>query len=171
MPIRWRQRKDHPRRCGENGEKNPRRSYKEGSPPQVRGKLSCRKTYTLSRGITPAGAGKTALYAKWDGMEKDHPRRCGENFGKAVNVNVGIGSPPQVRGKLDFYPLLYNGIWDHPRRCGENAALLGRTKLTIGSPPQVRGKHPRGGCCFCPSRITPAGAGKTPLYFFKWVYR
>mgnify|MGYP007104454863 CR=1 FL=1 len=30
----------------------------------------------------------------------DHPRRCGENAQKIVEAKWGIGSPPQVRGKL-----------------------------------------------------------------------
>ena len=91
------------------------------------------------------------------------------------------GSPPQVRGKpsgggaddrtvritpagagkTGLVPLLGGVAGDHPRRCGENIAYIHGGALTEGSPPQVRGKHPRGGRCFCPSRITPAGAGKT----------
>ena len=86
----------------------------------MRGKLYYSPVSGTSRGITPAGAGKTCPCS--------FPRRF---------------------------------CWDHPRRCGENRARSAAGFTKYGSPPQVRGKHPRGGCCFCPSRITPAGAGKT----------
>ena len=51
---------------------------------------------------------------------------------------------------------------DHPRGCGENLGRNRRIRRLIGSPPRVRGKlgyiidQDPG------SRITPAGAGKTP---------
>ena len=72
-------RKDHPRRCGENHKTSNFNSKSWGSPPQVRGK---RRRYTYSppkKRITPAGAGKTILFAKGGQGMKDHPRRCGEN--------------------------------------------------------------------------------------------
>ena len=53
--------KDHPRRCGENCVRYRTCERREGSPPQVRGKLtSCLSFRVVSR-ITPAGAGKTPL--------------------------------------------------------------------------------------------------------------
>ena len=93
----------------------------------------------------------------------------------------GLGSPPQVRGKLHssltpserqritpagagktVNPSSRRGVkWDHPRRCGENHKGGQYMKLETGSPPQVRGKRwsevrDKNAC-----RITPAGAGKT----------
>ena len=50
---------DHPRRCGENPLCNQQCLCKQGSPPQVRGKLAMRSLNRLSPRITPAGAGKT----------------------------------------------------------------------------------------------------------------
>ena len=52
-------RKDHPRRCGENGEREYNVGYFHASPPQVRGKPDCDRCKCDSRRITPAGAGKT----------------------------------------------------------------------------------------------------------------
>ena len=91
-----------------------------GSPPQVRGKPLQQQFCVLNDGITPAGAGKTSINYWRMFMRQDHPRRCGENFGQAVNVNVWIGSPPQVRGKLGNLSFALRTIRDHPRRCGEN---------------------------------------------------
>ena len=51
--------KDHPRRCGENSDITSQRSYKSGSPPQVRGKLGMAGFGIDTSRITPAGAGKT----------------------------------------------------------------------------------------------------------------
>ena len=53
--------KDHPRRCGENGEFIPYADGVVGSPPQVRGKLYCFACGAGGDGITPAGAGKTVF--------------------------------------------------------------------------------------------------------------
>ena len=55
------------------------------------------------------------------------------------------------------------GTKDHPRRCGENGACNGRRKERIGSPPQVRGKRDAALPVVKAARITPAGAGKTPV--------
>ena len=72
--------RDHPRRCGENAGALPVGQRREGSPPQVRGKLILGIGDGGSRGITPAGAGKTALWISRSSRRKDHPRRCGENL-------------------------------------------------------------------------------------------
>ena len=54
-----RQRRDHPRRCGENCTRCTPMQTCRGSPPQVRGKLSTMMAWTDEDRITPAGAGKT----------------------------------------------------------------------------------------------------------------
>ncbi len=152
-----------------------------GSPPQVRGKL-CRHGQTRRHdGITPAGAGKTRRCCAHRPKFQDHPRRCGENGLDRRRDPSGIGSPPQVRGKLleKIGIEKENGITpagagktarkvhgtscikDHPRRCGENARTAQDMRLWTGSPPQVRGKPPRCRRKSPMTRITPAGAGKT----------
>ena len=102
-----------------------------------------------------------------------------------------LGSPPQVRGKqgtdiplietLRITPagagktaLMPNGgavKWDHPRRCGENKRCLSPCENGGGSPPQVRGKLGMAGFGIDTSRITPAGAGKTPKQILHNVQR
>ena len=52
-------RKDHPRRCGENGLNLQTCHHMIGSPPQVRGKQIALLVGRGSPWITPAGAGKT----------------------------------------------------------------------------------------------------------------
>ena len=73
---RW----DHPRRCGENADCNGFTFRRNGSPPQVRGKLSRIHPLLHFHRITPAGAGKTGRRQRTRGYYR--------------------GSPPQVRGKL-----------------------------------------------------------------------
>ena len=152
-----------------------------GSPPQVRGKPSCRQVRHIYFRITPAGAGKT--FIRW-GLRhtiRDHPRRCGENSAQNRNQPSKTGSPPQVRGKrgLAAEPATVCGITpagagktirsvyvgncalDHPRRCGENCLNAAWSKARKGSPPQVRGKRHVLLDGEEVGRITPAGAGKT----------
>ena len=151
---------DHPRRCGEN------RSYPfdapvlAGSPPQVRGKPIAKQLRHRRVGITPAGAGKTHQVLSLVLAQRDHPRRCGENFRTPKMYCNCSGSPPQVRGKpLEIVLYLahagitpagagktvlklinYHTQKDHPRRCGENSLYRFLSELYLGSPPQVRGK-------------------------------
>ena len=112
---------DHPRRCGENRAGWLGLSDMPGSPPQVRGKpISSAFVISFSR-ITPAGAGKTVLYAACNALNEDHPRKCGENDSTALKAEADAGSPPQVRGKLGTSLEDGHEIQDHPRRCGENS--------------------------------------------------
>ena len=131
---------DHPRRCGENQSTMRPRSVAEGSPPQVRGKRSDNWYRGRCSRITPAGAGKTMCVTIRTKTLQDHPRRCGENCSDTKIDILGVGSPPQVRGKLyeilaaaTVYGITPAGAGktrlardgfkrrkDHPRRCGEN---------------------------------------------------
>ena len=135
---------DHPRRCGENFVPSLAHCGQVGSPPQVRGKLLIFRFGGQPPRITPAGAGKTILTKTPKPKQKDHPRRCGENFDVFIITSKQIGSPPQVRGKL-FVPAdittksritpagagktplprpRSKGWRDHPRRCGENSPKI-----------------------------------------------
>ncbi|EHO16010.1 hypothetical protein HMPREF9623_01556 [Stomatobaculum longum] len=113
--ISW----DHPRVCGENRFRKGGKTYTEGSPPRVRGKLfflkkwltmlgspprvrgkhAVKKSFPDSIRITPACAGKTLLKAPADLLVKDHPRVCGENRFSWMSAAAHVGSPPRVRGK------------------------------------------------------------------------
>ena len=90
---------DHPRRCGENKMVETWQPVKHGSPPQVRGKRPVLHRPLRQRGITPAGAGKTASSLHRCIPPQDHPRRCGENTRGSQGQACNVGSPPQVRGK------------------------------------------------------------------------
>ena len=68
---------------------------------------------------------------------------------------AGAGKTDLVYGKS-----LY--VKDHPRRCGENSHIGFWGMLGKGSPPQVRGKLSLSCSLLGVTRITPAGAGKTP---------
>ena len=138
-----------------------------GSPPQVRGKLPVVFTVFQCAGITPAGAGKTRSSSKPSIRRRDHPRRCGENSYAVTRFSSMLGSPPQVRGKLDRCMGAAAARRDHPRRCGENFAAFPSAARTSGSPPQVRGKPLSASTHHRVYRITPAGAGKTLLLLLK----
>ncbi len=150
----------------------------------MRGKQSlCRRFSAVNR-ITPAGAGKTHYWLCVCLVGWDHPRRCGENQHAVAFFAVERGSPPQVRGKRRDGTLLpaSTGITpagagktnsligcslpseDHPRRCGENKLSGKKLRMIPGSPPQVRGKPLSWVAIQIFSGITPAGAGKTPIF-------
>ena len=126
----------------------------------MRGKRSGKVFQQSDTGITPAGAGKTAVVKQAAAIAWDHPRRCGENYEKLRKAKNIEGSPPQVRGKLAALPQIITSIGitpagagktssrlshtslpqDHPRRCGENCHFFPPAIRPAGSPPQVRGK-------------------------------
>ena len=81
--------------------------YVYGSPPQVRGKHDLIESGFANNGITPAGAGKTPPHAPVRTRIGDHPRRCGENYFVKPAALRAIGSPPQVRGKLNYTTFSY----------------------------------------------------------------
>ena len=146
----------------------------------MRGKGSVLYIAALGIGITPAYAGKRRRKAPCRATGRDHPRVCGEKMNFATHELASGGSPPRVRGKVDFH-LRYNvlqGItpacagkreeaerkpipgWDHPRVCGEKD---GSDLVLIdekGSPPRVRGKEKLHGAHGQLWGITPACAGK-----------
>ena len=140
LPLKRRQRRDHPRMCGENNKQSRFWALLRGSPPHVRGKQLEKANETKWYRITPACAGKTAIQNKNLRESQDHPRMCGENVSITSGKIAYVGSPPHVRGKhLVFAKITRNvGItpacagktetvidhlqkrWDHPRMCGEN---------------------------------------------------
>ena len=65
----------------------------------MRGKRCSSAYCACSSGITPADAGKTALYKKGDIVIEDHPRGCGENLTLLQRRRTDTGSPPRMRGK------------------------------------------------------------------------
>ena len=90
---------DHPRGCGEKFVLWLVLSFVLGSPPRVRGKEGESKMNELILGITPAGAGKSAIDPGETGIFMDHPRGCGEKLRLSGTSPSAMGSPPRVRGK------------------------------------------------------------------------
>ena len=158
--------RDHPRRCGENLTLRLLKTLCRGSPPQVRGKPEHSDEHFVGSRITPAGAGKTWFCKNCLHTDRDHPRRCGENYMSDSSTGEGIGSPPQVRGKpvrragmrlghgitpagagkTRHFALKVEVFWDHPRRCGENLNPCGEMNCSVEDHPRRCGentaKHP-----------------------------
>ena len=178
--TRW-PKKDHPRVCGEKSSYRLKALPAAGSPPRMRGKVVRLCMATGLRRITPAYAGKRLPLQDYSLACWDHPRVCGEKCVKAQEVKTTKGSPPRVRGKVDFYyfytpnrritpacagkrtgRLMGKPLpGDHPRVCGEKADCHVPQCTHLGSPPRMRGKVvvSRNLCLF--SGITPAYAGKS----------
>ena len=72
--------KDHPRVCGEKHALQICNVCELGSPPRVRGKVIRLIVDDGLTRITPAYAGKRAVFRVWKGTARDHPRVCGEKF-------------------------------------------------------------------------------------------
>ena len=151
-----------------------------GSPPRMRGKDCCTCRRPGWARITPAHAGKSRGRSFCPTRSWDHPRACGEKPRPRTMVYRPIGSPPRMRGKVDYIThfgfdggitpahagkrkYLYQAGQcrrDHPRACGEKPAKAVLHTVQRGSPPRMRGK---GICSVVPTagqRITPAHAGK-----------
>ena len=167
--------------CGEKFGISCNPSLIGGSPPRVRGKAAWLPFMRITRGITPACAGKSrfhcgVLYPLWD-----HPRVCGEKALHDGGILPAQGSPPRVRGKVVVSRnlCLLSGITpacagkrdangnpcdcgrDHPRVCGEKFFCRSLAAVTRGSPPRVRGKVTLLYALADKERITPACAGKS----------
>ena len=85
--------------CGENVLESLVKRLMGGSPPHVRGKRMMARVSIMTRGITPACAGKTFTFGAKVGGIRDHPRMCGENYITFDHLHIHPGSPPHVRGK------------------------------------------------------------------------
>ena len=172
---------DHPRACGENGERPFRSVPVGGSPPRMRGKLPKACIREPTGGITPAHAGKTYTRRFQCRHVRDHPRACGENRRASRPRHPTRGSPPRMRGKRHHHvgrtqnlgitpahagktnsiPTGASCGRDHPRACGENLYGSREQRQREGSPPRMRGKLPTDPLKSRHRGITPAHAGKT----------
>ena len=101
--------RDHPRTCGEKGQKFLQMGGQQGSPPHMRGKVDVLPEIDAFIGITPAHAGKSET-AFIDGCNRqDHPRTCGEKEIPQMKASRTRGSPPHMRGKGSHpVPALHN---------------------------------------------------------------
>ena len=91
---------DHPRVCGNHQGLCPGDRLGPGSPPRVREPQFKINGITCVRGITPACAGTTILRDRYDQLEGDHPRVCGNHDVSQFSMYDVLGSPPRVREPL-----------------------------------------------------------------------
>ena len=178
--ISAKNKKDHPRLCGEKFSFTCFCFNIMGSPPPMRGKVYHKTKGVLSTGITPAYAGKSSADSSHTNRGRDHPRLCGEKTRPAAVHDLMQGSPPPMRGKaagLSVSPArtgitpAYAGksvaqaalnviMRDHPRLCGEKQMPSIRSQSPLGSPPPMRGKVYIKDDRQLTAGITPAYAGK-----------
>ena len=93
---------DHPRVCGKDSTVLAHLFHNLGSPPRVRERLIQRyKSHMIIR-ITPACAGKTAIWCADVIISWDHPRVCGKDPKNPINPRIIAGSPPRVRERPDW---------------------------------------------------------------------
>ena len=74
---------------------------KGGSPPRGRGKVLLNLLDIQRQRITPAWAGKSGRTSALTRPGRDHPRVGGEKIILFDRWNLGPGSPPRGRGKVD----------------------------------------------------------------------
>ena len=109
----------------------------------MRGKVSDAYDNLLTYRITPAYAGKRASNDFVVGVVKDHPRLCGEKRLLSIVLDLSMGSPPPMRGKVDKGSIFAKSLGitpayagkrrhavcgavncgDHPRLCGEKSEI------------------------------------------------
>ena len=136
--------------------------------------------------ITPAHAGKTRIRRIAVVRRQDHPRACGENTTMQQAIATTTGSPPRMRGKLDYkqkpqlerritpahagktipLPVRQVQYEDHPRACGENQRERGSCEPGIGSPPRMRGKRVLIPCSLSAHRDHPRACGENGSALF-----
>ena len=90
---------DHPRLCGEKCCFPFIPFHSVGSPPPMRGKVSCPVGGFFDQRITPAYAGKRMNVTESVIWRQDHPRLCGEKRIPPPPSLNAKGSPPPMRGK------------------------------------------------------------------------
>ena len=94
--------RDHPRTCGEKKCGKFTAISGLGSPPHMRGKESAVEFNGGDVGITPAHAGKSHPADCRCCVPGDHPRTCGEKVMNLMYSEVSMGSPPHMRGKVEY---------------------------------------------------------------------
>ena len=90
--------------------------------------------------------------------------------GKATIFQSHLGNTritPAYAGKSTETIMVCKKCWDHPRLCGEKQHATAVADAVGGSPPPMRGKVPAVVELNLPIGITPAYAGKSPV----WTHR
>ena len=90
----------HPRRCGADLTAVALVPLPAGSSPQVRGRQLRQRRRPPPLRLIPAGAGQTLVTSGASWATGAHPRRCGADVVFTFPSFGGLGSSPQVRGRL-----------------------------------------------------------------------
>ena len=93
-----RDRRDHPRVCGEHPVTTPDSDTVAGSSPRMRGTLPLQSNPAKDGGIIPAYAGNTRPRPSMASTTRDHPRVCGEHPSLKPYSASFAGSSPRMRG-------------------------------------------------------------------------
>ena len=112
---------------------------------------------------------------------RDHPRACGEHYGRYSLPTASVGSSPRMRGTLimtanttrrcgiipahagntNTYDNFACACGDHPRACGEHVIIRSFPRVMGGSSPRMRGTRHRRRISKTWTGIIPAHAGNT----------
>ena len=130
----------------------------------MRGKDDRPCAYDHTDRITPAYAGKSG----WFQRRLQHgggspPRMRGKDLVKFC-LCPRFGITPAYAGKSPRTPLAASHARDHPRVCGEEAYSKVIAGSLWGSPPRMRGRARGIDARKRPDWITPAYAGKRPMF-------
>ena len=152
-----------------------------GSSPLTRGKQVVERQCTVTGGLIPAHAGKTAVDASFQVGQAAHPRSRGENAGEPTSASPRTGSSPLTRGKprgrgrrhrrVGLIPAHAGKTYmssqagtpraAHPRSRGENRPHDSHSPEIAGSSPLTRGKRSGVSRSRLMRGLIPAHAGKT----------
>ena len=110
--------------------------------------------------VSPAYAGKSWNSALQEFCQWDHPRVCGEKCALVWLARFRPGSPPRMRGKVEFARQTWTTQWDHPRVCGEKQDRVLRRVLRVGITPAYAGKSKESGCPESAPRDHPRVCGE-----------
>ena len=173
------ERRDHPRVCGEQYVPRALLLAWWGSSPRVRGTVDVIRQIGNLNGIIPACAGNSRWARPQAVHLRDHPRVCGEQEAATTSLKLSQGSSPRVRGTVNTKvgEVLLKGIipacagnrpdppvcavtsGDHPRVCGEQMLKAIASIISMGSSPRVRGTVVVGRELLTLIGIIPACAG------------
>ena len=136
--------RDHPRVCGEHGQRCQPAVPQLGSSPRVRGTLAPEQDAVRRSGIIPACAGNTYFELVHFLIYGDHPRVCGEHISPESMGRPELGSSPRVRGTHSA-PTLIPPTHGIIPACAGNTILGAGTGEEVGDHPRVCGEHPSSG--------------------------
>ena len=91
----------------------------------MRGKVKRRGFLAVAIGITPAYAGKSLLTKPKPGSSRDHPRVCGEKWGRIDKRIARKGSPPRMRGKVTLLDFVHIKAGITPAYAGKSLKIVG----------------------------------------------